>query len=290
MFYESKNFEKGVRKKEEEQGGVFEYKGEKYFVVEGRTFTLKNLLADYEKEAMKSGLKLLGDWLQSRTKVKLPRIVLFPETSARLLLYAINPILKTIYSQKCVKEPNKSFIVTYGELTLGEDLLKKHTFPKLKKIEQERKELAQKLKVMRNALRQRVKEIITKNNIKNGDTVLVVDDYATESTATIRALEKTVKEQLPRSTFQAFVFGASYKLKDNPSKKVLVGKNYSLSIRQVQSAREATTGVTKKTEEGEKLLNYVQLSKTRNPALMREFRNELRMIGEEVAQEFKTKP
>lgn len=144
-FFRFKNNEdekKNLENENRDRDNFFEHNGEKRFNLEGESFSFSEILSDYEKKFIKKALRPLGHWLSTRTKEELPRTVLFPETSSRPLLYAVDPILKTIYSQ----------------------------------------------------MRHRVKEIIRKNKLQNGDAILVIDDFGTGNLYTKRTLEKVILE------------------------------------------------------------------------------------------------
>lgn len=75
--------------------------------------TLDQLLSTDDREVLENGLeKLALIFTRMKLQKKLPTIILFPETSARPLVYAVKPVLDGIYARAGQKLPEYQFIAT----------------------------------------------------------------------------------------------------------------------------------------------------------------------------------
>lgn len=75
--------------------------------------TLDQLLSADDREVLENGLEKLGlIFTRMKFQKKLPTIILFPETSARPLVYAVKPVLDEIYTRAGQKHPEYQFIST----------------------------------------------------------------------------------------------------------------------------------------------------------------------------------
>ncbi len=107
-------------------------------------------LQEKAKEAITAGILQLNRTLEeiNRTKGSLPGTIIYPETTTRPLSYAVEPLLKEIYSKHQQELPQRVFVKTFSE----------HQMDKNRKLDQERDE---KLKQLKNEQRKN-QEIIEK--------------------------------------------------------------------------------------------------------------------------------
>ncbi|OIO52465.1 hypothetical protein COY93_02645 [Candidatus Uhrbacteria bacterium CG_4_10_14_0_8_um_filter_58_22] len=62
-----------------------------------------------DRVVIRRGLSRLFEYFESLDSEKLPEMVVFPDTAARVLFYAVGPVLKRVYKQRGAKRPDFRF-------------------------------------------------------------------------------------------------------------------------------------------------------------------------------------
>jgi len=148
----------------------------------------KELLSDRDREFIYNGLHVLTDHLLEIKPDKLPRVLIYPDVSARVLSYAVRPVVEKIYGLKHAEVPQVVFMQTSSRKTLGlqehyRQILSKNPFVRLLNgaYSAEGKAYAkEKLQEGENAraiISERAEEVIDKTHLRAGDHVLIIDDY-----------------------------------------------------------------------------------------------------------------
>ncbi|MBP7133640.1 hypothetical protein KBA73_00310 [Patescibacteria group bacterium] len=73
---------------------------------------LERLLSEDDREVLENGLRKLRTLFEKWPTKTLPTTILFPETAARPLVYAVKPLLDTLYQQKGIQPPEYQFVKT----------------------------------------------------------------------------------------------------------------------------------------------------------------------------------
>lgn len=79
-----------------------------------RKEVIESILNKRDQEVIDRGLAKLYEMLDVTPDHELPSIILFPDTSARPLVYAVKPVISALYKQKGLKEPEYRFVVTHS--------------------------------------------------------------------------------------------------------------------------------------------------------------------------------
>lgn len=258
-------------------------------------YLINSLFTEEDRKIIQIGLRELAKYLSS-SKRNLPKVIVFPETSARPLAFAVRPILKKVYSEKEEKLPQLVFMKAYKEVGALKDFdegeISENFFPYVEKLKEKKK-----------IMQERAKEIIQKVKIDDFSRMLIIDDFASKKRMTIKVIRQAFQDALkilyPKkekiySDIPAFVFFSKLDQPkeniDQPKDNIFVGsfvesKPYDLKLSftyRDSLIKEPSIGIEKITEEVEdKERLYVKKSKKAFPMLMRILRKEMRKMGEE---------
>lgn len=256
-----------------------------------------------------------------------PEVIIYPDTSGRILRYAFAPILKALYAQYHQPQPQEVFLKTYSEWMAqdarhGEDM---RTY--LSSLPEEAVEEHQRIQEdYAHLTHVGPKEVIKKrfhqafhNSTKNAP-VLVLDTNVTHQMRTFRQIRETMQEYNPQHHVYLFALIAAVTAEELQQMHI-DAKYFSVGIgsdemhadplcsrygnlvdwndrdydwgelyllgRPYSTKKEAVTGVEKKQFASHEL---VERSAKSNPALMKAIRNDYKRWGNEAAKNIPTLP
>ncbi|HOX41793.1 MAG TPA: hypothetical protein PK263_06450, partial [bacterium] len=172
-------------------------------------------ISKHDREIVEKGLIKLQEYFKQQTRENLPQAIVFPETSARPLSYALRPLIRKVYAEKGagftpqlvffnIQTGSTDLYQTYKNL---QEMLGENTPQSIQEQIQDLEEKAKNLYMRHN---QRA-AMIAANGIRN---VLIVDDYASDDHFTISELRRAFGESDPAVRVDAFAFIAQHEGKD----------------------------------------------------------------------------
>ncbi len=140
-------------------------------------------ITNQDKIVLEQGLQKIYNYLEEKYKEnskKLPKVLIFPDTAARLLVYVVKPLFDYFYKQHHLSPPALIFIRTPQQ-----------------GAEPTPKEL--------DLLDQRAEEIKNKLHLREGDKVLVIDDVCYQG-ETFRLISGSLNKTKPNLEIEGFFF------------------------------------------------------------------------------------
>lgn len=223
--------------------------------------TKEKFLTASDEYIFKKGLKVLYDHLDQKTSDQLPKILLFPETSARVLTYIVMPAINYLYKKHMIRSPEFVFVKTSKQNT--------------EKPPDEDE----------NKLKKRMNGIYKHYDLPQETRSLIIDDFVAHS-HTIDKIRKAIKKIDSNAKIEAFAFIAESPGRDAENGYLsgidFWGNSSSISFLDDSNLKEKAIGVIKENTENEA---FVRISKKRDPLLMRQIRKELKQISEDFLKE-----
>ena len=211
---------------------------------------------EFESYAVKEGIKKLYFFLEKIQAMEgsLPSIIVVPETSGRLLVYAIRPLLEKVYASQKQSLPNYRFALTWrhideykyeyeieelnAKLLLlykkKDDLLRLHNKLKIKDkksadiMSTQIHKMSLHIETVKDSIR-KTKTLITKDYAGITDSriaeiikeeksgpILIIDDVLA-SGETLLTMDKAIKKTAPERPIYYFTFLQNHYLGDPPS-------------------------------------------------------------------------
>lgn len=214
-----------------------------------------------DKEMIRAGLRKLAAYLESLTPKELPEIVLFPDTSARPLSYAVRPLIREVYRKKGAEEPHTAFMISrsaapfdsanyfedmmYGDewreewkKSLEED--KEYIDPDKYEKYKDAKSL-ERIDKARDLIVERAREIKEKFRLGDNAKILIVDDYSRVERTTFRELARALHAVSPGVEITAFTFLSGIRMwepeEGEPKRERMLGN-------EVEGIKEIVIGMT----------------------------------------------
>lgn len=148
-------------------------------------------LTEHDKEVITIGVKRLASYLSSQNT--LPQTVIFPDSSARLLFWAVKDTLEVAYKQKNLSKPFISFFAcdAHAIAERAKEVYRIDPLESTKSAEM---------------LKNNVDALVRAGIVKEGNKVLVIDDYVSSSGDSYNALGAEVKKRLNPGDLTWFSF------------------------------------------------------------------------------------
>lgn len=271
------------------------------------------LLPDEDVEVIKNGLTVLKDYLETLSPSYLPDIVVFADTSARPLAFAVKPLLYVIYSVKGKREPPCVYLQASGGPVIREQQYVDKFYagnwqvylaekPTMKRFFEELRPDTES-STSRSIVQSRVHDIQQHHLLKNNARILVIDDYATSDRTTMKEIVRAFTTMMPECTVTPFVFLSGMspfqyfddfidempniligqydpraQLNGEPPVYDSPGLSYKDNVRCGADIRERVTGVRKSLEK-----NVVEPSFSADGKLKHALRAQLHAIGLDIA-------
>jgi hypothetical protein len=255
--------------------------------------TKESFLRNEDILDIQTGLYKLYELLN--TQEELPDTLIFPETSSRPLVYAVDPIIEEVYSKRGLTKPRTVYVKTPDSMypqvlqqiqVLGEDLIEvegiyypasfksyyeDHGFPAR---DVDPREIEDIIANEKNILAKRMQEIKS----LGASNVLVIDDYATEEQNTI----KFIQAELGSIPTHFFAFKSSIRLEAVPEN--LTAGVHEEEVTPGFRFKDNRFDFKRKAIGVEKIQGETYASKVTNahPQLKRWLRSRMREIGNEV--------
>lgn len=269
---------------------------------------LEEIFPKKDREAARAGLIKLAEHLLALPPNELPEIALFPDTSARPLAFAVNPVLKAIYQAKSLKNPPCAFInLSKGDGMYLFKILRRLSTGERKDVDdlspglQKDVELAHQ---SRQNVYDRVDELKVATGLRDDSKILIVDD-ASNTRKTLSLLNEFITARLPQCRITNFVFFDSpfedtrtsawtkEERTDFDSKhELIIGStrvNQTFAYRDFDNKdKEGNIGWTKSVEDVHAKPS-VNLNSPYFAKLIHRLRQELEKVGKEVAETLKLK-
>lgn len=212
----------------------------------------EKLLPQQDRESIRIGLGVLTKYLSSLDT--LPKVMIFPETTARPLFYAVKPAINELYASRGINPPAFSFFKLVSTIPLYADRDAQNLIDEANRDDDERwyedETEAEKLdrkqeealsvkkaeqiiieaETSRLMMQKRAEEIVRKAQIEAGDSVMIIDDFSSHEETTITEIRKAFKDAQAKKGAEidvhAFAFLATEnKLdQDHPLTHVLIGR------------------------------------------------------------------
>ncbi len=227
----------------------------------------EKFLTSSDEYIFKKGLEILYNHLDQKEAERLPKVLFFPETSARVLAYVVMPVIDYLYKKNGVPNPEFVFIKTSKQNTE-------------KPIDEDK-----------DNLKKRIVETYKQYDLHQGTRGLIIDDFIAKS-HTVDKIKEAIKEIDKDAKIEAFAFIA-----ENPGEDAenvyLSGADLwkgqaliSFLDKKNSDFKEQITGVTKSGTEDEA---YVRMSENKNRFSMRKIRKELSELGKDFLNEIHKK-
>lgn len=153
--------------------------------------------SEIERTIIETGIQRLFEILQQIKGAtgSLPRTVIFPDTSARPLAYAVDPLLKAVYAQEQIEFPQKQFCPTY-RIKKNSGMLDELEETGIDLEEKEKKDEFLRDKGFLETIKNRLTEIIQSEPT---GPILIVEDIVSrgETFETLSSLLEEIAPQLP---------------------------------------------------------------------------------------------
>lgn len=277
------------------------------------------ILNDWDKENLEKGLTSIAQQMLEDFNGKLPDAILYPETSARPLFFAMQPILEGIsrlknlsvprsYAYNAKRTPTTLFLAEYFKRHGKDEQTTINTTEEMeaqfKEAHGEESKLAkysteagrgepEKMKPWRDTMRERAEEILDRENKLNPTPrFAVIDDFATEQATTANEVRRAFN--MPNMHFYAVMgqVGAgeltepvTVGIEVDPHQKETMNPSKSFQSRFTFS-HMPEVGVTKDPNAQKRTSRLVpseQVEKTAFLMKKKQLQQEMRAIGRKVA-------
>lgn len=267
----------------------------------------RDFLNDWDRNTLNKGLTNVVQTMLKDFDGRLPTAIVFPDTSARPLVYALLPGFKRLNEHRGIPVPRCYFFrsekpdVILATAELAKEYETNDTIDTMDELKSHLKSIGydddlietqtsisnpESTKISRDIMKTRVQEILTyESKSQEGAEIAVVDEYATESAMTAKEIRRafgmpdmhvyTVFAQ-DNDVVQAGIVVDPYDRETmNPGKRHKAKLSYSGTY---------GVGVTKDPKEHGKYSTRIPDNPLRAiPEHKAQLRNEMRIIGEEVA-------
>lgn len=213
----------------------------------------ERLVSTTDEYYLKKGFEVLDQYFTEKEPQTMPNVLIFPETSARVLVYAVKSLVDYWYQKLNLKSPYLIFVKTQGEENTLEDF---------------------------EILNNRIKEIYEKCTLKEGNNFLIVDDEVIDG-GTKKSIKESICKLDPQAHIDTFAFFSLHGPKHRPNSEDYIGTYREMYWRRLNFLRNKNAiGVTK----SDKNKAHVSLPQTRDHSDMNQLREELKEIGERFVE------
>ncbi|MFH1712359.1 MAG: hypothetical protein ABH846_03955 [Patescibacteria group bacterium] len=228
---------------------------------------IETLINQSDREVLERGLNKLAEILKDKADEDLPKVFIFPDTSARPLVYAVKPVINELYEQRGLPKPDFQFFAVYRQ----DELYYEATREEYDKTLEENTA--------------RLKEIKKNAKLDSGDSVLFIEDYLSLGRTSMimdELLEKADYQNkgIRDERFAFFVASSNPKWKYGTSIQDTGFDKYGGFEYRGWGNSETSIGVNKQIGE-----RYVKKSDIVEPAKMRALRGEMKQIAKEYLEE-----
>lgn len=182
-----------------------------------------------DKETIHNGLLQLAHILTDKPPEDLPELVLYLDTSARPLFYAVNPVLKKVYDQKREKNPSALFFQSFSGQAFIDDRGNERRY---ETAEYQQRALEERIETSpykddpkkheelialhkdgtdyvnqrRALMAERAAQILQSPSAKNVNRILVVDDYPRTERVSLFEVFRALRKVRPEIQMMGFSF------------------------------------------------------------------------------------
>ncbi len=237
----------------------------------------ESFLPDSDRRIIEKGLRTMADYLTDKNPF--PKVFIFPETGARPLLYAARPVIAHLSGQRHIETPHfvhvnladRSFFLVEDKISL------------------------QRRRDSRRALQAQSAELVKWSRLKEGDEVMVIDEYVSDLGVTFTEIDEAMQiaaagrgiSSLPVNAFAFIGEDEAEYLEAKVSGELIVGvvqndPDYRVSAFVFDYRMHKTQADLIGFEKDDKGL---RVNKAANLARMVNLRSELKEIGEEFVKQ-----